>query len=80
MSEVVGITEVQEMEAEAKLLKAKLDKVKHAENMSSACSRIAQSVSSAQLDDAFLSTEGSAPNKFHLSAGGGGEAGCCIVS
>ena len=76
----VGVTELQEMEAEVKLLKTKLEKVKEAENTSAACSRIAASVTSAQAKDGFLTTEGSAPNSFHTSAGSGGEAGCCVVS
>jgi len=80
MSEIVGVTELQEMEAEAKLLQAKFEKVKEAENMSAACSRIATSVTSAQANDGFLTTEGSVPNSFHTSAGSGGEAGCCVVS
>jgi len=68
------------MEAEVKLLKAKLEKVEKAEKMSTACSRIATSVASAQTNDAFLATEGSAPNKFHTSLNSGGESGCCIIS
>jgi hypothetical protein len=80
MSEVVGVTELQEMEAEVKLLKRKLAKVKKAETMSTACSRIVASVNSPESNDCFLSTEGSAPNKFHSLAGSGGESGCCIVS
>ena len=80
MSEVVGITEVQEMEAEVKLLQAKLEKVKSAETMSTACSRIVASVNSPQPNDGFLPTEGSPPNKFHTNAGSGGESGCCIIS
>jgi hypothetical protein len=80
MSEVIGITELQEMEAEAKLLKVKLGKVKEAENMSVACSRIVSAVNSPQANDGFLVTEGGPPNKFHSSAGGGGESGCCVVS
>ncbi|VEU33635.1 unnamed protein product [Pseudo-nitzschia multistriata] len=80
MSEIVGLTEVQDMEAEVKLLKAKLEKVEKAENMSKACSRIAAAVSSNQENDAFVLTEGSLPNKFHTMTGSGGEAGCCVVS
>mmetsp|Transcript_20036 Transcript_20036/g.43580 ORF Transcript_20036/g.43580 Transcript_20036/m.43580 type:complete len:81 (-) Transcript_20036:3021-3263(-) len=80
MSEVVGLTEVQEMESEVKLLRAKLEKVVKAESLASACSRIATSVASAQANDAFLTTEGSVPNKFHPSAGSGGKRGCCVIS
>ena len=80
MTDVVGLTEVQEMEAEVKLLKAKLEKAKNAENTSVACSRIAASVTAAQAKDGFLVTEGSPPNVFHTSAGSGGEAGYCVIS
>ena len=80
MSEVVGVTEIKEMEAEVKLLKGKLQKVKKAETMSKACSRIVASVNSPETNDSFLSTEGSVPNRFHSSAGSSGESGCCIVS
>lgn len=80
MAEVVGITELQEMEAEVKLLTAKLDSSKKAENTSVSCSRIATSVASSQSKDGFLVTEGSAPNQFHTSAGTAGESGCCVVS
>eukprot|EP00536_Pseudo-nitzschia_multiseries_P008701 jgi/Psemu1/305927/fgenesh1_kg.226_\ len=80
MLEVVGLTEVQEMESEVKLLTAKLEKVEKAEDMSTACSRIATSVASAQANDSFLATEGSVPNKFHTSLVSGGESGCCVIS
>jgi hypothetical protein len=80
MADVVSITELQELEAEVKLLKKKSDMVKKAENTSVACSRIVTSVSSAQAKDGFLATEGSAPNQYHTSAGAAGESGCCAVS
>jgi hypothetical protein len=80
MTEVVGITELQEMEAEVKLLQIKLEACKKAENTSVSCPRIATSVSSAQARDGFLATEGGAPNQFHTSAGTAGESGCCVVS
>ena len=80
MSEIVSASELQEMEAEVKLLQGKLEKVKAAENMSTACSRIVATINSPEASDGFLSTEGSAPNKFHSSAGSGGESGCCVVS
>lgn len=79
-AEPVGITELQEMEAEVKLLKTKLEATKKAETTSASCSRIVASVSSAQAKDGFLLTEGSAPNQYHTSAGTAGEAGCCIIS
>ena len=80
MSEPVGAAELQEMEAEVKLLQEKLEKVKGAENMSSACSRIVTAITSSQTNDGFLSTEGSVPNKFHSSTGSGGDTGCCVIS
>ena len=80
MADIVSITELQEMEAEVKLLKAKDQMVKKAENTSVSCSRIVTSVSSAQAKDGFLATEGSTPNQFHTSAGASGEAGCCVIS
>lgn len=79
MSEVVGPTELQIMEADVKLLQAKFKKVKEAENMSTACSRIVASVNDKAPNDAFLVREASPPNKFH-SSGAGGEGGCCVVS
>ena len=80
MSEIVGVTELQEMEAEVKLLQEKVEKVRGAENMSTACSRIVNAITSSQTNDGFLSTDGSAPNKFHSSAGSGGDTGCCAIS
>mmetsp|Transcript_23598 Transcript_23598/g.50196 ORF Transcript_23598/g.50196 Transcript_23598/m.50196 type:complete len:81 (-) Transcript_23598:148-390(-) len=80
MSEVVGATELAEMEAEVKLLQAKFAMVKEAEELSKTCSRIATSVQASSTDDAFLTTEASPPNPFHTSAGSGGESGCCVVS
>ena len=80
MADIVSITELQELEAEVKLLKTKNDMVKKAENTSVSCSRIVTSVSSAQAKDGFLATEGSSPNQFHTSAGASGEAGCCVIS
>ena len=77
---MADITELQEMEAEVKLLKTKEAMVKKAENTSVSCSRIVTSVSSAQAKDGFLATEGSAPNQYHSSAGASGESGCCIIS
>lgn len=79
MSEVVGVTELQEMEAEVKLLKAKLEKAKDAENTSVACSRIVASVTAAQSKDGFLVTEECPPNRFHTSQSGG-DGGCCVIS
>jgi hypothetical protein len=80
MTEVVGITELQEMVAEVKLLHTKLEACRKAENTSVSCARIATSVAAAQARDGFLVTEGSAPNQFHTSAGTAGESGCCVVS
>eukprot|EP00529_Nitzschia_sp_RCC80_P040062 CAMPEP_0113472212 /NCGR_PEP_ID=MMETSP0014_2-20120614/17394_1 /TAXON_ID=2857 /ORGANISM="Nitzschia sp." /LENGTH=80 /DNA_ID=CAMNT_0000364905 /DNA_START=383 /DNA_END=625 /DNA_ORIENTATION=+ /assembly_acc=CAM_ASM_000159 len=80
MSEPIGITEVQEMELEVKLLKRKLEDIRKSDNTSVSCSRILSSISSAQAKDGFLSTEGSTPNQFHTSAGTAGESECCIVS
>jgi uncharacterized protein (DUF3084 family) len=80
MAEVVGITELQEMEAEVKLLRTKLEATKKAESTSVSCSRIATNVASEQAKDGFLVNEGSAPNQFHTSAGTSGESGCCVIS
>ena len=80
MTEVVGITEVQELEAEVKLLQIKLEVCKKADNKSVSCTRIVTSVASAHGKDGFLVTEGTAPNQYHTSAGATGESGCCVVS
>lgn len=80
MADIVSITELQEMDAEIKLLKTKEEMVGKADNTSVACSRIVTSVSSAQAKDGFLATEGSSPNQFHTSAGTAGESGCCVIS
>ena len=80
MSEIVGATELRELEADVKLLQTKFKKVKEAEPMSKACSRIVASVNAQAPNDAFLVREGSPPNKFHTSSGSGGESGCCVVS
>ena len=80
MPDTVSITELQEVEAEVQLLKAKETLVAKAENTSVSCSRIVTSVTAAQAKDGFLATEGSAPNQFHTSAGTAGESGCCVVS
>ena len=80
MSEPIGITEVQEIESEVKLLKRKLDDIRKSDNTSVSCSRIVSSVSSAQAKDGFLSTEGATPNQFHTSAGTAGESECCVIS
>ena len=80
MSEIVGVTELQEMEAEVKLLQEKVQKVRGAENMSTACSRIVNAITSSETNDAFLLTEGNVPNKFHTAAGSGGDTGCCVIS
>ncbi len=79
MSEVIGASELQIMEADVKLVQAKFKKVKEAENMSTACSRIVASINAQAPNDPFLVREGSAPNKFHAS-GTSGEGGCCVVS
>lgn len=80
MSEIGGITELQMMEAEVKLLQKKLDVVQGADKTSVSCSRIASSISATQNKDGFVVTEGSAPNIFHTAAGTSGESGCCVVS
>ena len=80
MSEIGGITELQLMEAEVKLLKKKLEVVKGADKTSTSCSRITSSIAGSQSKDGFVVTEGSAPNMFHTAAGTSGESGCCTVS
>ncbi len=80
MSETGGITELQLLEAEARVLRQKLEIAKGAEKTSMGCSRIVSSVQGLQSKDGFVMTEGSAPNIFHTSAGAGGESGCCVVS
>ena len=80
MSEIVGASELQEMEADVKILQTKFKKVKEAEPMSTACTRIVATVNAQSSNDAFLVREGAPPNKFHSSAGSGGESGCCVVS
>ena len=80
MSEIVGASELQEMEADVKILQTKFKKVKEAEPMSAACTRIVATVNAQSSNDAFLVREGAPPNKFHSSAGSGGESGCCVVS
>lgn len=80
MSEIGGITELQLLEAEVKLLEKKLEATAAADTTSSSCSRIVSSVASSQSKDGFVVTEGSAPNIFHTSAGASGEQGCCVVS
>jgi hypothetical protein len=79
MSEVGGITELQMLEEEVALLKRKMDDCKSAESWSSSCSRIASSVSSAEVKDGFLLREGGPPNAFHTSAGTAAEGSCCII-
>jgi hypothetical protein len=79
MSEVGGITELQMLEGEVTLLKKKLDGCESAEKTSSCCSRIASSVTSAEIKDGFLMREGGPPNAFHTSAGTAAKGGCCIV-
>ena len=79
MSEIIGPSELQIMEADVKLLQAKFKKVKEAENTSTACSRIVASVNAQAPNDPFLVTEGAPPNSFHAS-GSSGEGGCCVVS
>jgi hypothetical protein len=79
MSEVGGITELQIAEEEVALLKKKLDGCKSAEKTSSCCSRIASSVTSAEIKDSFLAREGGPPNAFHTSAGTAAEGGCCVI-
>jgi len=80
MAEVIGVTEVQEMEVNVKLLKAKLEKARNAENTSVACARIAAAIIGAQAKDSFLMTEGSPPNSFHTSSGSNGDSSCCVMS
>jgi hypothetical protein len=80
MSEIGGITELQLLEGEVKLLKKKLDVAKGADRTSMGCSRIVSSMQGSQTKDGFVVTEGSAPNIFHTAAGTAGETGCCIIS
>ena len=80
MAEIGGITELQMLEAEVSLLESKLSVAQKADKTSACCSRIVSSVNGSQAKDGFLVTEGSAPNIFHTSAGGGGDSGCCVIS
>jgi hypothetical protein len=79
MSEVGGITELQMLEGEVALLKKKLDGCKSAETTSWCYSKIASSVTSAEIKDGFLVREGGPPNAFHTSAGTAAEGGCCVI-
>ena len=79
MSEIVGITDVEELEKEVALLEKKLELAKDAENTSLACERIIGSINSSQAKDGFLVTEGNGPNQFHTPAALG-ESGCCVLS
>lgn len=80
MSEIGGITELQLLEAEVKLLNKKLEVAKGADKTSMGCSRIVSSIQGWQNKDGFVVAEGGAPNIFHTAAGTAGETGCCVVS
>lgn len=77
MAEVGGITELQMLEAEIKLLEKQLDGVKRAEKASVACSRIVASIQAGEESDGFVG--GSSSNQYHSSAGTAAEGGCCAV-
>ena len=79
MSEIIGITDVEELEREVALLETKLELAKDAENTSLGCKRIIGSINSSQAKDGFLVTEGNGPNQFHTPAALG-ESGCCVLS
>mmetsp|Transcript_27443 Transcript_27443/g.76952 ORF Transcript_27443/g.76952 Transcript_27443/m.76952 type:complete len:81 (-) Transcript_27443:16-258(-) len=75
-----GITELQMLEAEIRLMADKLKKARAADKTSTSCSRIVSSIVAAESKDAFVTTEGGSPNLFHTSVGSsGGGDGCCVV-
>mmetsp|Transcript_2536 Transcript_2536/g.4332 ORF Transcript_2536/g.4332 Transcript_2536/m.4332 type:complete len:82 (+) Transcript_2536:1053-1298(+) len=80
MAEIGGITELQLLQAEIKILKKQLDGVHGGENTSVACDRIVSHITKAEDHDSFVMKEGGASehNQFH-NAGPSAEEGCCVV-
>ena len=79
MGDIGGVTELQILEGEIRLLNKQLDGVKRADNTSSSCARVIQAIQAAEEKDGFVG--GSAEmNSFHASTGAGAEGGCCSVS
>ena len=85
MAEAGGITELQQLQAEAALLEKTLAGVKKGEPTSKACARIIASIKASEAKDGFLVQEdgmmagGAHDHSMYTSAQGGGEGGCCTV-
>lgn len=78
MADVGGVTELQFLEGEIRLLKKQLDGINKADVTSSSCARVIASIQAAEEKDGFIG--GSMENnQFHTSAGAGGDGGCCTV-
>lgn len=78
MAEVGGVTELQLLENEARLLTKQLDAVQRSEKTSASCARLIAAIQAAEEKDGFVggATEN---NQYHTSAGSSSDGGCCNV-
>ena len=75
---------LQELEADAELLKKNLEDIEKAETVSAGCNRVLKSIQALEGNDSFLlSPEGgeTSPNKFHSAPSQAAveQGGCCVV-